>query len=1069
MEKAAETRARQGRGADAVKALNEAWITGRSPQATNYFEVATRLEQWGLLNEARGFAEQGVDAAGVDLLTNATTQWGAAVYARIMARERQTDTAFTRLALLRIKAEDVPPTAVAQQVLKQGVSAVTREDWRKQRIAERKAQAGVGFAQALRAIAIVANDYYTPEEKMQFAAWLQARSATASDGTELRAVYLPAIRAAGLKEMEEELLWKFVEKGDRSRQNELNEWLQLQRQRVQLDGAGAKIEALAASTEPKYRAPILHSAEEVYRTQGDAKGELRVMDQLAVSGGVDLPRYYELLLATRPQTLVARATGPKSSRKNSADGAAQFLIANGKAEQAFAGISARATGLPPVWKNAYTGLTGLYLREHTTQVRDAFVNALGNDATIGERISHPVDRNQQLAGELWFYYASRFGEYLDEEKDAQAESYLEAELEHTPESAGAYLQLADYTAQAGRADAAVVDYRHSLDRKSDQPAALDNIAVIEWKQGRQAEALAAWQLAAQRLTAEIDERPVPESFWGDFTQVLGDAAAQGQYAAISAQVDALLRVYLARNGVYRADSLLKACYQAHGDSMAWLLDITSTASNPAEILNSVRESVWIAKGQRSPLMLRLVELSQRGLQGNSNADDYETEQTESALISAYLNEKKYAEARAELAKIPMEKRRSQEWIGTGLQLSEAEGRLPQLIEEWKKHPTDAPSASDLQGIILSLNEASRPIVLRFVYQRALEARELTAANFLGLAAIDLDEGKTADAVALLQRLALISENLWADTDVAAGLLEKHGRYAEAIPFLQPLAEAQSWDASYKVRLAVASLAVDAQSQQAMQALTAVANDPKTKYAVRVAAAKALHGHVATNIATDSAELNLLARNVCPAADAVDRPFFVQVRMAAAACASSDVQREGILRPAIALDPKNAELRLQYISAAFAAAEDAHALLAAKEILASNPWFYQQRYEQDGEAFQNTGDSDQQKMPSLSTLEPDEALKLTWFAIHAREKRHENDLALQLAQNAQFLEKQPQHTIQDEIARLELESARNEENESRAPNIHAELAQDRVVRPRLLPGMPFTPNKRSRNEDGEGAE
>jgi len=240
MVKAAEARARQGRGADAVKALVEAWIAGRPPQAGNYFEVATRLEQWGLLDEARGFAEQGVEAAGADLLVDTKTQAGAAIYARVMTRQRQNDAAFTRLAIARMKAEDVPLTAVAQQVLKEGVGAITNEEWRQRRIDERTRQAGSGFAQALRSMASVVNDYYTPEEKTQFAAWLQTKSATASDGTELRAVYLPAIRAAGLKEMEAELLWQFVENADRSRQNELNEWLQLQRQRVQLDGAGAE-------------------------------------------------------------------------------------------------------------------------------------------------------------------------------------------------------------------------------------------------------------------------------------------------------------------------------------------------------------------------------------------------------------------------------------------------------------------------------------------------------------------------------------------------------------------------------------------------------------------------------------------------------------------------------------------------------------------------------------------------------------------------------------------------------------------------------------------------------------
>ena len=171
------------------------------------------------------------------------------------------------------------------------------------------------------------------------------------------------------------------------------------------------------------------------------------------------------------------ATGQAKLRKTANDSAAQFLVANGKPDLALAGIAARSSKMPPVWKKAYTGLTGLYLRVHQPQVREGFNGALGGDATIGERIAHPVNRDEQLAGEVWFYYGSRYGEYLDEEKDAQAESYLESELEHTPESASAYAELADYSAQAGRGDAALADYQHSLDLKSDQPAVLDSIAA----------------------------------------------------------------------------------------------------------------------------------------------------------------------------------------------------------------------------------------------------------------------------------------------------------------------------------------------------------------------------------------------------------------------------------------------------------------------------------------------------------------------------------------------------------------------------------------------------------------
>jgi len=64
MEKIAEVRARQGRSADVVAALKTALIDVAPERAGNYFEVARRLEAWGLLEPGKTFAEQGVGAAG---------------------------------------------------------------------------------------------------------------------------------------------------------------------------------------------------------------------------------------------------------------------------------------------------------------------------------------------------------------------------------------------------------------------------------------------------------------------------------------------------------------------------------------------------------------------------------------------------------------------------------------------------------------------------------------------------------------------------------------------------------------------------------------------------------------------------------------------------------------------------------------------------------------------------------------------------------------------------------------------------------------------------------------------
>jgi hypothetical protein len=351
-------------------------------------------------------------------------------------------------------------------------------------------------------------------------------------------------------------------------------WLQLQKRRVQSDSAAAQLEKIAPSLNRDDRLSVLRQAVKAYRDSGDTVSELRVMDHLLKSvnlEGEELNRYYRLLLAQRPAEL-ARIAG-------SADSAAYYLVRNGSPEQALGGVAARGAGRAPVWKDAYTALTGLYLREYKPQVKDAFVEALNANASIGERIAHPADRNLRLAGNVWFYYGSRFAEYLDGAADARAEDYLESELELTPGNADAYLHLADYSKDTKRPDAALADYQHSLDLNHDQPAVLDDIAELQWNQGHQAEALAAWTSAVKQLAAEMDARRVPETFWSDFGRVIDNIVAHHQYSTVSPAVDAMLRNYVARNGEYRTEPLLETGYRANGNSVDWLLSITSGATD----------------------------------------------------------------------------------------------------------------------------------------------------------------------------------------------------------------------------------------------------------------------------------------------------------------------------------------------------------------------------------------------------------------------------------------------------------------------------------------------------------
>ena len=102
------------------------------------------------------------------------------------------------------------------------------------------------------------------------------------------------------------------------------------------------------------------------------------------------------------------------------------------------------------------------------------------------------------------------------------------------------------------------------------------------------------------------------------------------------------------------------------------------------------------------------------------------------------------------------------------------------------------------------------------------------------------------------------------------------------------------------------------------------------------------------------------------------------------------------------------------------------------------------------------------------MKPEEASKLAWYAIHDREKRDEPDEALKVVQSAMAQEQDHARHLafEKEEKRLETEASRLEENEARAPKIHVELDQDRVVRPRLLPGMAFVPRKKANGEGDE---
>ena len=205
MEKIAEVRARQGRADEAVAALKTALIDGRPERADKYFEVARRLESWGLLTQARLFAEQGVSVAGGDLLAVTENRAGATLYARLMTRIRLQEKAYITLQSALSNASSVLPV-LKEQVARESIAAVTDREWRQRAQEIRIQNARAGMEAALRAMGDAVASYFTPEERVSFGQFAQRLRAPLTS-EDVEAFAIPLAHNAGLADLE--ATWRY--------------------------------------------------------------------------------------------------------------------------------------------------------------------------------------------------------------------------------------------------------------------------------------------------------------------------------------------------------------------------------------------------------------------------------------------------------------------------------------------------------------------------------------------------------------------------------------------------------------------------------------------------------------------------------------------------------------------------------------------------------------------------------------------------------------------------------------------------------------------------------------------
>ncbi|MFN7932003.1 MAG: hypothetical protein U0R19_01675 [Bryobacteraceae bacterium] len=721
MERVAEIKARQQKPEEAVAALRTAFLEGRAESPQSQFDVAARLERWGLYTQALPFAERGAALAGQTLLSNYFE--GAHCYARLMTRAR-------RYAAAHAKAPG---------------------------------------GDLLQAIAGVVKSSYTAQEKTQFAAFLDK---------------VPDInpnigQAAGIPAWEARRLQSLIlaHANDGEAQQYVERLRRLQRDRLQFTELGGQLEAYAkAITDRDAKLPVLQMAAQSYRTIGDDAGELRAL----AANGTQTDRYLELLARRDPQALVAL----------NSNAAVNAAIDSGKPDLTLQAIAARGARITPVWTRAHTALAGLYFNLAAPEIESAFRQALG-PATVGERLAQPVNRAEQISGNVWYYYGGRYGEYLDLQKKPEFDDYLPSTVEGTPGRAEAYFQLGEYYRTTNRLPQALEQYELALQLEASHAPSLDGIARVFWAQQRPQDATLRWRQALAAITGNLALRRPPSGIPQHLGEVLDQLAANKLLTDMRADAESAARAYVQRYGSYQSQQVMR-----HFD-VPWMAALSRNTSNAVDLLNVWIEAEWIPIAQKEPLYERMLEeTATRLAKAAGNREGMEINEYTNWRLRwmEYLLERKLtARARAALNGLDPEVRDRLAYMLPTLELRIAaqEGQLDRALAGFHGDPYQLRNTAEQMQ---SSDPASAGKLLRVFYQRQLEAGDRNAANFLGLAEVALQANDTAEAVRVLRRMSLTAQPAFVNLKDAGNLLRRFGKTAEAEPFYNDFAKAMPWEA-----------------------------------------------------------------------------------------------------------------------------------------------------------------------------------------------------------------------------------------------------------------------------------
>ena len=859
----AETNARMGNKAEAMRLLRTAYIDPRPHEPSGYVMAMENASKWHWFHE-------------VDELFNQARPL-------LVAKNGSMQEAL-RIDIETLVALHKPMDAV------QLVAAMVENPTQAQ--------------QFVSTMGMAVRERLTPAEKFAFTQQLDKPGGLPPQIDEKQLA-----QSAGFTDIEASLLAKTA-------QYPMGDWHQLnqfQSSRLMFDQLGHELESAAEAhaQQPDYQA-ILTAATKAYKNAGDTAAELR----LYWYAGRDFPR----LFIAAGSDLPGRLANLSSHNPALAYAVVNYIIANGTADEAVQAIAASGGHGPNLWTNSYTGLAGLYFLSPATWARSAFEYVLG-PRTVGAEIAKK-DANDDLRGADWFYYAARFGDYLGHRKQSGAQNFLPATIEENPAASDAYVQLADSYREIKDPVRAAQLYQDALQLSPERADVYDRLALLAMDAKQRNEAIEHWRRALQILAARVEQGPLRPDYWQTAETVLIHMNAFGVVSALKPDADAMLRVYAKRNGAYNFTPFLRGIFKDAADpkaAVSWMVEL-SQLPNTDWLLGELTDQAWIPQAVKAPIYEAKIDRDRKAL--NAAVGKEPTEQalvqltSDLAECARYLgSQQRWQEEWTVLQEIQLPSQRPAFDV---LESGALTAHLNELFEHYRSQPDSVPRPEEVLNAASALERLGKKDlslqIEEFEYERELSEASPPASAWFGLAKVRFEQKRTDDALSLIRDVTLTLGAPFENLPEAVRLLEKSGLKDEAARYASEWKTAEPWNEQAQVAFA--------RFKSDTTLLNEIRQSPDVSYPVRVRAARLLRDLDSGIAGAD--ELELLTHQKISAGEAA-QPFYVEARLDAANESSVPAEKIRLYQQAIALNPSLREQRLNLAQAALSNGRDAFGL------------------------------------------------------------------------------------------------------------------------------------------------